>query len=266
MPDELHRNARLAVQGLLEGEDHEREVHETTHRPDPAPSPRPELGADVVDDGYAEPAYRSRDPEIDLRKVHRHEYVRPLSPRPSHHLPIDRVRPGRHCERLRQPGRGQPPVVGYELRTAVAQSVAAQAEDAHAGIEIAQRAGQRAGVQVSRRLPAGNQNVGQLRRPDEGLLDNPLPVIAARPIPDVERSRPPTCSPFTRSGDITGGSGRGGESRRTPGRARTAGSPRSGRSRRRAGRAGTPTRRPRAPSTGWRAAARPRPRARCRGR
>src|SRR2546426_1089977 len=51
MADKLHRNRGLAIDGLLEGKDHEHAVGNLPHRLHPPGTPRPQLRADVVDGG-----------------------------------------------------------------------------------------------------------------------------------------------------------------------------------------------------------------------
>src|SRR5688572_31018720 len=69
MADERDRHARLAVERLLEREDHEQPRDGLADAVDSALAPGPDLGRDEVDDADAAAVQLAREPQVEVRIV-----------------------------------------------------------------------------------------------------------------------------------------------------------------------------------------------------
>src|SRR6058998_1658720 len=118
MSDEFDRHAGVAINLLLERKDHEDEVRDLADRLQAAGAPRPDLRADVVDDGNAEPLELTRQRKVEIRKIDRD-------------------------------GDGKAAVIVEEAAAGIRELRAAEAFHGHAAIDRAQFARQRTRVQIA---------------------------------------------------------------------------------------------------------------------
>ena len=158
MAHERDRDSRLAVERLLEGEDHDHLRDALPDRPHPAAAPRPDLRRDVVDDRDAAPLQLARESEVEVRVVHEHGDGRPVAV----HLLEDgaehRAQVAQVAEHLEKPHHGQVADVGEEAAALGPEPVAAEAEHLEGAHLIAQVTDEVAGVQVARGLAAGDEH------------------------------------------------------------------------------------------------------------
>ena len=129
MADELHVDAGLAVERFLERKDDEHPVHVRLHRLHASGTPRPQLRADVVDDGDAETAQRGEQPEVEVRGIDGHEHVRTQLTRFVDEPPQHRERARHDADGLGQAGDRQAAVVADEMTARGFETMAAEAED-----------------------------------------------------------------------------------------------------------------------------------------
>ena len=162
MPDEGGRHAGRPVDLRFEREDDQDAVGERAQGAHASAAPRPQLRRDVVHDRDAEPPHRAGHPEVEVREVDRHEHVGPLGSRGVHEPPVQRVRSRQHAKRLDQPRHRDAPIVAHERGAGRLQPLAAEAAYLQAGIQSAQRVHEGAGIQVARRLAAGDEHARHL--------------------------------------------------------------------------------------------------------
>src|SRR6516165_5146074 len=147
--DELDRNAAVAIDRLLEGEDHQDAVGERADRLQTPLPPRPDLWPDVVDDRHAKPLDPGREAEIEIWRVDDDERVRFMGPRRPHELP-ERGERLRDCgQRFGESGDGNAAIVGKELATCLLKAWTAEAGHLRAGRERPELTRQGAGVQIA---------------------------------------------------------------------------------------------------------------------
>src|ERR1700690_3993328 len=72
MANKLRLNAALAIEALLEGEDHQHLANVFAYLLDAALFPRPQLRADVVNDRHAALVQLARQAQVEIRKVDQH--------------------------------------------------------------------------------------------------------------------------------------------------------------------------------------------------
>ena len=173
MADELNVDASLSVERLLERKDHEHPVHVRLHRLHAAGAPRPQLRADVVDDGDAETAERGQQPEIEVRRVDGHEHVRTQLTCLVDEPPQHRERARHDADRFGQAGDRQAAVVADEMPARGFETMAAEAEDFGVRLARMQLRGERAGIQIARRLAAGDHDSHRRSRRAMDGVDRP---------------------------------------------------------------------------------------------
>ena len=152
MTDELHRNAGLAIDRLLERKDRQHAIDEPLHRLQPAGPPGPELRADVVDDRNAERVERLPSRKLKSGKSIGDEHVGPPRARLRDELPVAvrHVRGSTRstsdeaghavAPRYRRSARAPAPrAAGRRSRRRRRPGSARAARDERAGIEIAGR-------------------------------------------------------------------------------------------------------------------------------
>ena len=158
--DEGDGHARLPVQLLLEGEDHDHARHRPADGVHAASPPRPELRRDVIDDGDTAVAERAGQPEVEVRVVDEHGGVR----RPAVHLLHDAPEHGAQVaqvgEDLEQADDGQVLRVGEQRRALGLEAVASKAEHVQVSHALAELAHELRAVEVPRSLAARDQEAG----------------------------------------------------------------------------------------------------------
>src|ERR1035438_3031449 len=86
MADKLCLNASLAIEALVEGEDHQHLANIFAHLLDAALLPRPELRADVVNDRHPKLVQLARQAQVEIGKVDQHRGVWPSPFGFAHHF------------------------------------------------------------------------------------------------------------------------------------------------------------------------------------
>ena len=137
MSDELHRHAGIAIDLFLERKDHEHAIDEPLHHLHAALAPRPELRADVIDDGHAELLDRRGETEIEVGKIDQDERVRLLGARGIDQPVEGGERFGEHANRLDEPRHAEAAIVREQLAAAGHQPLAAEPEDGGVGLPAA---------------------------------------------------------------------------------------------------------------------------------
>src|SRR2546422_518368 len=194
MSDEFDRHAGVAIDLLLERKDHEDEVRDLADRLQAAGAPRPDLRADVVDDGNAEPFELTRQRKIEIRKIDRDGDVGAIRLRRRHQAPQRRPRAWNLPDRFGEARDGKAAVIVEEAAAGIGELRAAEAFHRHAAIDRAQFARQRTRVQIAgwlsaRQQNAGGQGPGRLKRAGSiGALNVMLLTCrspSCRPLPNA---------------------------------------------------------------------------------
>ena len=167
MTDPVHRHVRALVDRLLELEDDQDSIRDLPHRPHAPRTPGPQLRADVVDDRDTEASDRARQPEVEVRKVDRHEHVRTPFGGVADEPPIHRVGLRKDARDLQQTRHRDAAEVADEGRAGLLKAIAAKAGNGGGGIRAQDLGRQRAGVKVTGRLAAGDHRAH--RWPDDQL-------------------------------------------------------------------------------------------------
>ena len=115
VPDELDGDADPLVDLRLEREDDQHAIDEPLHRRQAAGAPRPQLRADVVDDGDAQPVHGLAEAEVEVREVDQHQDVRPPLAGRRDEPSIHRVRARQLLRHLDDAGDAQPAVVADQF-------------------------------------------------------------------------------------------------------------------------------------------------------
>ncbi len=158
MADPFDWNVGLSIDLFLERKDDQHAIGNAPHRLDPAGPPRPELGGDVVNDRHAEALHGVREAEVEIGEVDGDEHVGTRLGRVCHELPVHGVRTRQHARNLEQTGDRQPLEVRDQTGAASAQAFASEAGDRRRRIARQDLARERAGIEISRRLTAGDQD------------------------------------------------------------------------------------------------------------
>ena len=158
MTDPVHRHVRALVDRLLELEDDQHAIGDLPHRLHAPGTPGPQLRADVVDDRDAEASDRARQPEVEVGKVDRHEHVGAPFGGVADEPPIHRVGLRQDARDLQQTRHRDAAEVADERRAGLLKAIAAEAGNGGGGFRAQDLGRQRAGVEVTGRLAAGDHH------------------------------------------------------------------------------------------------------------
>src|SRR3989441_429671 len=158
MTDEAHRNAGVAIELLLEGENAECVLEpplDQAHSPRP---PRPELGADEIHIAHALPSQLARQSQVESWKI-RQDGKRWLASRSlCYQAPHHPAKGRQPVQYLADPQNGDLGTVGHQFHAGLAHPRSAQAEQVDIG-PLKQRRCQPRGVHLARRLSCGDQDL-----------------------------------------------------------------------------------------------------------
>ena len=136
MADELRRNAALAIKLLFEGKDHQHLANVLAHALDAALLPRPQLRADVVDDGHAALVQLARQAQVEVGEVDEHGGVRTASLGFANHLAKAAIDRGNVLDDLDDADLGDLSRIDQQIAAGGAHLLAAHAEELDAGRRI----------------------------------------------------------------------------------------------------------------------------------
>src|SRR2546428_238347 len=158
MTDEATRNAGVAIEFPLEGENAECVLEpplDQAHSPRP---PRPELGADEIHIAHALPSQLARQSQVESWKI-RQDGKRWLASRSlCYQAPHHPAKGRQPVQYLADPQNGDLGTVGHQFHAGLAHPRSAQAEQVDIG-PLAQRRCQPRGVHLARRLSCGDQDL-----------------------------------------------------------------------------------------------------------
>ena len=171
MAHEGHRHAGVAVERLLEGEDHEHVRDALADRAHPPAAPGPHLRRDVVDDGDAPARELPGEAQVEVGVVHEDGDGRRLAVDLVEDAPEDPPQPAQVAQHLEEAHHGEVADVGEEARALGLQAVAAEAEDLHGTRLTAEVADELARVEVARGLATGDEHPPVRGRSGRGAQD-----------------------------------------------------------------------------------------------
>src|SRR5664280_395570 len=133
MADKLRLNAALAVEALLERENHQHLANVFPHLLDAALLPRPELRADIVNDGHAELVQLARQAQVEFGEVDEHRGVWPSPFGLAHHFAEAAIDERNVLDDLHDADFGDLSRIHQKVATGRAHLVSANAEELQIG-------------------------------------------------------------------------------------------------------------------------------------
>ena len=163
MTHEGDGDSRLAVERLLEGEDHDHVRDALADRLHPPAAPGPDLRGDVVDDGDAAPLQLAREPEVEVGVVHEDRGGGRVAVHLREHRAEHPSQAPQVTEHLEQAHHRQVADVGEEAAALGPEPVAAEAEHLEGAEPGPQVTDEIPRVEVPRGLTAGHEQPGGAR-------------------------------------------------------------------------------------------------------
>ena len=168
MPDELHRHAGLAVDGLLERKDDEHAIGKAADRLQPCRAPGPDLRADVIDHGHAKFPDPRGEPEVEVGRVDHNQGVRAIDAGGVNEPPQRGKRTGHLRNRFGEARHRDVAIIVDQTAAGRLELRTAEARNRQRVIERTELARERSRVQIARRLAARQE---QTRTQEAGRLN-----------------------------------------------------------------------------------------------
>ncbi len=174
VPDIRHRHAVLAVERLLEGEDHQHVVDDFGDLLHPAAAPGPHLRGDVIQHLHAELVTARCHAQVELRIVDEHHRVRPFLLDARDQLVEHAAEEAEMPQDVEQPHDGHLPGVVQQLHAFLRQQIAADPERRERRIERLQLVDDLGGVEVTGSFSCDDRELharseGRRQKADVGL-------------------------------------------------------------------------------------------------
>src|SRR5688572_12588882 len=134
MTDELHGHAGIAIDLFLERKNHEHTVGNPLHHLHAALAPRPQLRADVINDGHPEFLHGGCEAEIEIGEVDDDERLRLFGARRVDEPVEDGERFWQHPDRLDKTCDAQASVIRDQLAATGHEALAAESENGGVGL------------------------------------------------------------------------------------------------------------------------------------